>query len=1204
MPDNPFAGLFGAPAPSSSANPFAGLFSLGDEEERRKEEARRLRAEREAEMLAGGALPTSAIVSHENAGPLDYARRIGASALSNLSGPSDLVEAAMGPALEAFNPAGLLGVHAPKPLVSAVAHAVTEPTRMVLRGAEHLTGAPFTSASQQAERERFRGLDQRTVGGGLASPLGEALSDTVAEGIGSFIDPAAVGVAAAGKLGGLGGHAAGIAERRAGSAMRAEVENLLPTLAGKTRGELAELMAAFDTSQPPTAMEKAVEVAARQLETSGHDYRPKPAAPSIPTASPEAAAAKAEQFRAKIAAKETSDIVRRYAGVDTPLAPVAPPPRVPGLPETPTSGLPAHARKLGPEDGLPFEFNAARYDLPKDQADTLLQAIKDDLPAIQEQRRGVQSWEKWKGTGLAQLQAQLGITEEKLLKTRPGKSMNDDELAVLGGVVGSKAQRIKQLADGIASGAAPEAARAEMGKLMLERQALLRVAVGAHSEAGRSLNSLKAWQQALAAPDKVRIALMKRFGETITPEMTDALAALDTPEDVVAFLRKADKPTLKNLTREAWIASVLSGVPTQERNAIGNATMAAGEMAMRPVRGTVDLLRAKLTGAPRATYVGETVPAAIGLGHGLRKGLAKGMLVFRKGYDPATPLDELAGKFGNLSGFAMHESPLVRKLGAALTVPLRLLNSVDALFSTANFTSEQYAIAARMGIKKGLKGEELATHIAENLEHPQVLKGAGEFARKATFRDDPSAFASNIMKARDSIPGGFFVAPFIKILDRQMVRGFEYTPVGVVRGISALRAGDHLAASDLLAKGVAGSAAMYGLASLAQDGGLTAWAPKDPVEKQKFYAANKQPWSLKIGDTWYPYAQMEPFATPIALVASMKQAHEETAHLPAPDQLVRIAMAMGARTLDASYMQGLQNLLEATAGDESAMQKAQTLVAGVAGGFVPFSALLRGIETGEDPRYLKPDSIIEKMMANLPGGREDLPSEPDRWGQPQMLTGGSARAYAASGTPLLATQEKVDPVEEKLDALGVDVGFASRTIDGLRLNDDDYRKWQTVAGQAQRGAIERLIAKPGFVDAPEEQQRRALEAARDAAKERAGSAFRRDNKELFQGYRRARRVAAEFADLTRTLRAGKRAGNAATKDARGGGILEILAAKKEARSSQEQRMADAAQQLEAARAKLVQEGYSETESREWLLKALVDNGLSRKDAIAIVAQGL
>ena len=63
MPDNPFAGLFGPPAaPAARANPFSGLFGsdpLDEEEERRKAEARRLREEREREMLAMGARPTA-----------------------------------------------------------------------------------------------------------------------------------------------------------------------------------------------------------------------------------------------------------------------------------------------------------------------------------------------------------------------------------------------------------------------------------------------------------------------------------------------------------------------------------------------------------------------------------------------------------------------------------------------------------------------------------------------------------------------------------------------------------------------------------------------------------------------------------------------------------------------------------------------------------------------------------------------------------------------------------------------------------------------------------------------------------------------------------------------------------------------------------------------------------------------------------------
>src|SRR5688572_18861335 len=68
---------------------------LEDEEERRrKEEARRLREERERELREMGALPTAEAADTERTGS-DTLRRAGAAVLSNLSAPLDLAELAV-----------------------------------------------------------------------------------------------------------------------------------------------------------------------------------------------------------------------------------------------------------------------------------------------------------------------------------------------------------------------------------------------------------------------------------------------------------------------------------------------------------------------------------------------------------------------------------------------------------------------------------------------------------------------------------------------------------------------------------------------------------------------------------------------------------------------------------------------------------------------------------------------------------------------------------------------------------------------------------------------------------------------------------------------------------------------------------------------------------------------------------------------------
>lgn len=1200
MPDRPPLSSFFSRPPLSSF--FRSTPDPLEDEEERKAEARRLREERMRELAAGGNLPTAELDQPDEAKPLDHVRRMAAAMFSNVSGPLDLEETI----IRRGSPVSVL----PKPLQDAVVRATVEPAREVLRRGENalsgLIPVALTTPSQERERERYRALDKPawlrtaaeialTAGNPLlakaAGPgLGEAGIDAGLELAGSFLDPVAAGLGAAkaAKAAGLGA----AAERRVATGLRSEVDALLPTLAGKTRAQLAEVLA---KAEPGSALEKAVEVAARQLEVdvpeaagklTGYYARPKGA--SVPAAAtPDVVAAKAAEFRARVAARQ-----------QTPRAPAS------AIPvEHPTV---ATAKKLEPPD-VPFEFNAARLNLSQEHADELLSTIKEHLPEIEAQRRAGQGgFDKFAAP--ERLAARLGMTKEKLLKTKAGTVFNDEEMAVLDSTLGGVSAQISDLSKKIATGTAPELARAELAKLQVEYGSLLRVSIGAGTEAGRSLGALRAFKKAMALPDRARVAVLRKYGEAVSDDMLHALATIDNPDDMASFLRKLDQPKVGSLVHEAYISSLVSGLGSQERNLLGNSVMALSEQASRTVRRTAaaagDVIRSAATGAPREHFFGEATAGWVGMGHGFRRGLAKAAIVFRKGYDPATPLDEFVGKFAQTGAFARHPNAGVRALGMVLTPPLRALSAVDAFYKTIGFTSEQYALATKAALRSGKRGPELAAAITAKMDDPEILEAAGKYAASVTLTDAPSKITQKFLGWRDAVPGGRFIAPFVKIADRLLVKGFEYTPVGAVRGMRQMAAGATQEGADLLARSAIGSTVMLGVAGMASEGNLTAWAPKDGTERERFYAAQKQPWSMKIGNRWVPYGQLEPFATPIAMVAAARQAYEESGELPPADVALHVSQALAQRTLDASYMDSIQSLFEAMSSDERAVDKLAKVAAGVATGVaVPYSGAVRGAAVTQDPRYVKPEGFWENVAAGIPWLREKLPSQIDRWGEEQQMVGGSARGYLATGTPLLSTEEKTDPVDEELARLGIDVGHVGRSVEGFRLGDDDYRKLQTEAGRAQREAAERVMALDGYDDRPPEAQRKLLERAIESSRDRARAQFRRENRDLFAGYRRARRSAAELGSLARGIKKTAAAGRAGVAEAReSNSVLDILEAKKRAKAEQQQAWGAAAGELATAAAAMRREGYSEAEARKWLLDALRENGIARKDAALIVQQ--
>ncbi|HZN04226.1 MAG TPA: hypothetical protein VFD06_11650, partial [Candidatus Polarisedimenticolia bacterium] len=967
MPANPFSGLFGAPAPSAARNPFSGLFGgagpLDEEEtlserlererleaeEKTKAEQRRLREEREREMREMGA--TDAVAPARRANPLDALRRAGVAMTAAVPAVSNIKESAA----RLLLPAG--------PIEDAAVRGLTGTERSLARRGEELTGLPLTNEGVARRTDEWRSLEHPGQ-----SPLEEALGDTVLEGVGGMLDVPGPGGAAgllARRLGrGATAVPAGMlasAERRALPALRAEVDAIMPKLAGKTREELAGLAA---SAKPGTALSIAARRAMGRADLEdagvgvGEEFaaRPGPRAAAAAPVTPEEAAAKAARFRAALAKKATTGPPPGMVAEEAAPFDVAA-----GHPTRPT------AQKLEPPD-VPFEFNARRLNLSEADAGQLLSTIRENMPAIQAQRRAGQGgWDKFSAPD--RLAARLGITKERLLKTKAGTTFNDEEFAVLDSTLGGVSERISSISKEIATGAATEAARAELAKLTVEYATLLKVSVGAGSEAGRALGSLRAFKKAMALPDRARMAVLKKYGSLMDDAKVERLATIDNPDDMAAFLRTLDQPKAGELVHEAYISSLVSGLASQERNLLGNSVMALTEQGARTLRRTAaaagDVIRSRVTGAPRQHFASEATAGWVGMGHGFRRGLSKAAVVFRKGYDPATPLDELVGKFQFGGAFARHPSKAVRALGLVITPPLRALSAVDAFYKTIGFTSEQYALATKAALRSGKRGEELAGAVAEHLNDPDILEAAGKYAAGVTLTDAPSEVTARFLRFRDapaqSAPakvarGGIkFIAPFVKIADRLMVKGFEYTPVGAIRGVSQMAKGATTEGADLLARSAIGSTVMLGVAGMAEEGNLTAWAPRDDIEKERFYAAQKQPWSMKIGNRWVPYAQLEPFSTPIAIVAAARQAYEESGELPPADVALHVMQALAQRTLDASYMDSVQSLFESMSSDERAADKLARISSGIATGVaVPYSGAVRSVAQAQDPRYVRP----------------------------------------------------------------------------------------------------------------------------------------------------------------------------------------------------------------------------------------------------------
>lgn len=761
------------------------------------------------------------------------------------------------------------------------------------------------------------------------------------------------------------------------------------------------------------------------------------------------------------------------------------PPSSPSAPHEPTVVL-GSPRAVGPPIETPyFQTNLGAQTGSQEVADYITRRA-DEIAAA---TGGPQTWD-----ALEEMAVRTGKTKEQFLARSPRfAQMDPADRARLTMVVKGNEDDIAALTAKLKEGQASDEEKLHLLNLIGQRGDLIKLAVGTGSQYGRALNSLKMEARAsLGEAVMARQHLYRKYQKALDSNrgLFDALSRLDpsNPDELQAFLRHVDKPKLKEYIQEYWIGSILSGPATQERNIIGNIGQAVAEnLLVRPVRAALDPVVAAAQGRAREHYMAETPAAMVGLTHGVRKGLARGFEILKRGYDV-----QGESKLAPIrSAFGRSQNRVVREVvGPVATGSLRLLSAADAVFKTMNHTAELWAEAANTAKKEGLTGDAFSARVTELANDPteEMLVNADQFALKATFNDEASNIGKAWMKLRDQIPGGTFLSPFVKIADRQMARGMEYTPYGFYKAARAEKGS--AAVSDLSARAAIGSAFMLGAATLAMDDRITAGMPADPAERDAFYRSGKKPWAIKVADgTWVPYAQMQPLATPLALIASMHQAWKEGGEEPDVDKLGAVASSIGQYVTDQSYLSSISKFMEAVSGGSGATKAATDLATNTVGGFVPLAGLTRSVAQAVDPRVLDARTMGDRLKAQIPVASLSVPSKVDVWGEDAVPASGRLRGVVATGTPLDFSTESDNPLDKELSRLGMPLGFVGKTVSnpvtGTRetLSQSDWTSLQRDAGKQTKQLLTELFASPEYQQADAESQRTMVENMTGAARQ-------------------------------------------------------------------------------------------------------------------------
>jgi len=622
---------------------------------------------------------------------------------------------------------------------------------------------------------------------------------------------------------------------------------------------------------------------------------------------------------------------------------------------------------------------------------------------------------------------------------------------------------------------------AEGGEVTDDFVALLKNVRAEKTALGRQLQALQTTAEPGAAGFKLKMIedLATRLDDQ-TDEILKAAKGVDftDAEQVTKFYRTFVKPSYGELIDEFRYINLLSSPKTHIVNAFSNVLQTT---VLRPATklysGGVDKVYSKLSGKEQQYYASEVPAYYKGLYNSLDEAWTGALKAYKGNTILARP-DVAHIPTGN------------RFLKPFQRIP-RALEAGDVFFRTLIRGGEKEALMLR-ALKQG-KTPNL-TEIADEAEKiaqefvfrkaldPQNATGQG---RLLSYIDD---MTSGLYKMRKG-PMKWFV-PFVQTPMNIFKQGIEFSPVGFATLPGSTRK------IEQLSRALVGTTVFGGASILAFNDRLTWATPTDPSQRQAFFDAGMQPYSVRVGDKWISFSKLGPLAYPMAMAAAVKYYIEDNPESVTDTQLektTKVLSGIAEFFSDQSYVQGVGDFVDALRGEEGAIQK---VITGFPSQVVPLSSLQRWVTQGLDPIYRKGkrelslEAIVDNLKKGIPGLSFQV--EPYRTG-----TGEPSRRplrFLNLVSPLQIGEFKPEEIEKYQGVLN------KKKLNKIKNNPEDFILNIRKMGEEERSAVLKNL----YEQAPEVHAKLKEASRRMKAKEQI---------ESLQGQERV----AYIADVIRPL---------------------------------------------------------------------------------------
>ncbi len=631
--------------------------------------------------------------------------------------------------------------------------------------------------------------------------------------------------------------------------------------------------------------------------------------------------------------------------------------------------------------------------------------------------------------------------------------------------------------------------------------------LGLRAEVGRAQQALKATVGPSTDLAAVQKLLAGYGGKDKAMDFARIIGDADSPAAALKAAQALVKPGLLEKGIEVWKASILSGPTTHLANLLGNTAALLAKVPERTVAVALGKLHGgeKMAVAEARAFVQGTIHGSLDALKLSGRQARNAILLKAETVDP-TKVEQYRNAVGG-------------KAGEVVRLPFKALSISDTLFRTLNERGEAFALATRQAVKDGHAPgtREFNSRVADLVQNPTpemaaAVKYAGE---KATFTNKLGKTGTHLQMAVKGTPLEF-VLPFIKTPINLLKWAAEYMP-GVNLLLESVRADlsgkNGAIARDLaVSRMVIGTATMWAVVEGVDSGTITGGGLADPEKRAAKSVAGWQPYSLKIGDTYYSYQRIDPIARVLSVAADAAELYHVADDNEKLNLAAAIVSAAGNATVSQTYLAGLANAINAVTdpgryGGRWLDQYAASLIPGAVG----------QTAVAMDPEMREVNSILDAMQARIPVLREQLLSRKNPLtGEPMPATD---RVFPFA--PVTTKEQSEDKVLTEAARLGVRLPSAPRNIQAgrgagkagkVKISPEARNAFTQEQGRFAHDILSRIVNTPAWDNIPDLIKSSVYERILSAARVQAALVALPPEARAVE----AQRIAEEMADQLRS----------------------------------------------------------------------------------------